>query len=59
VVAPPTTPEPAFDAHLALTNARAAQALGFTGAGYRIGVIDTGINSNHPALQGRVSNSFI
>lgn len=59
VVAPPTTPEPAFDAHLALTNARAAQALGFTGAGYRIGVIDTGINTNHPALQGRVSNSFI
>ncbi|PPU42002.1 autotransporter serine protease [Xanthomonas arboricola] len=59
VVAPPTTPEPAFDAHLTLTNARAAQALGFTGAGYRIGVIDTGINTNHPALQGRVSNSFI
>lgn len=38
---------------------RAAQALGFTGAGYRIGVIDTGINTNHPALQGRVSDSFI
>ncbi|CAD1789705.1 S8 family serine peptidase [Xanthomonas euroxanthea] len=59
VVAPPTTPEPAIDAHLTLTNARAAQALGFTGAGYRIGVIDTGINTNHPALQGRVSDSFI
>ena len=55
----PTTPEPAIDAHLALTNARAAQALGFTGAGYRIGVVDTGINANHPALQGRVSDSFI
>ncbi|PPU69456.1 S8 family serine peptidase [Xanthomonas pisi] len=53
------TPEPAIDAHLALTNARAAQALGFTGAGYRIGVIDSGINVNHPALQGRVSDSFI
>ncbi|WP_349657317.1 S8 family serine peptidase [Xanthomonas sp. 10-10] len=53
------TPEPAIDAHLALTNARAAQALGFTGAGYRIGVIDSGINANHPALQGRVSDSFI
>ncbi|MFA4629455.1 S8 family serine peptidase, partial [Xanthomonas perforans] len=58
-VTTPTTPEPAIDAHLALTNARAAQALGFTGAGYRIGVIDTGINANHPALQGRVSDSFI
>ncbi|MBB4129322.1 autotransporter serine protease [Xanthomonas sp. 3075] len=55
----PTTPEPAIDAHLALTNARAAQALGFTGAGYRIGVIDTGINAMHPALQGKVSDSFI
>ncbi|RXE12211.1 hypothetical protein DB793_06685, partial [Xanthomonas perforans] len=32
-VTTPTTPEPAIDAHLALTNARAAQALGFTGAG--------------------------
>ncbi len=53
------TPEPAIDAHLALTNARAAQALGFNGAGYRIGVIDSGINANHPALQGRVSDSFI
>nr|WP_238135523.1 hypothetical protein [Xanthomonas fragariae] len=49
VVAP--TPEPAADAHLALTNARAPQALGFTGAGYRIGVIDTGINTNPPALR--------
>ncbi|MEB2186776.1 S8 family serine peptidase [Xanthomonas campestris pv. campestris] len=53
------TPEPAIDAHLTLTNARAAQALGFTGAGYRIGVIDSGINATHPALQGRVSDSFI
>lgn len=42
-----------------MTNARAAQALGFTGAGYRIGVIDSGINATHPALQGRVSDSFI
>lgn len=42
-----------------MTNARAAQALGFTGAGYRIGIIDSGINTNHPALQGRVSDSFL
>ncbi|MCC4620415.1 S8 family serine peptidase [Xanthomonas cassavae CFBP 4642] len=55
----PPPPEPAIDAHLVLTNARAAQALGFSGAGYRIGVIDTGINVNHPSLQGRVSSSFI
>ncbi|WP_434988956.1 S8 family serine peptidase [Xanthomonas melonis] len=57
VVAP--TPEPAMDAHLALTNARAAQALGFSGSGYRIGVVDSGINADHPALQGRVGASFI
>ncbi|WP_115527395.1 S8 family serine peptidase [Xanthomonas arboricola] len=56
---PVTAPQPAIDAHLALTNARAAQALGFTGAGYRIGIIDSGINTNHPALQGRVSDSFL
>nr|WP_115512186.1 S8 family serine peptidase [Xanthomonas arboricola] len=56
---PVTAPQPAIDAHLALTNARAAQALGFTGAGYRIGIIDSGINTNHPALQGRGSDSFL
>ncbi|MDH5824813.1 S8 family serine peptidase [Luteimonas sp. RD2P54] len=52
--APPPTPQPAVDAHLALTNARDAHDAGYSGAGYRIGVIDTGINRDHPALVGRV-----
>lgn len=53
-----TTPQPAMDAHLALTNARAAQAAGFTGAGIRIGVVDSGVMRNHPALAGRVVANF-
>ncbi|MEG1680427.1 MAG: S8 family serine peptidase, partial [Stenotrophomonas sp.] len=53
-VTPPVTPQPAFDAHLALTNTQAAHAMGLTGAGYRIGVIDSGVMRNHPALAGRV-----
>ncbi|WHL20072.1 autotransporter serine protease [Stenotrophomonas acidaminiphila] len=53
-----TTPQPAMDAHLALTNARAAQAAGFTGAGIRIGVVDSGVMRNHPTLAGRVVANF-
>lgn len=53
-----TTPQPAMDAHLALTNAKAAQAAGFTGAGIRIGVVDSGVMRNHPTLAGRVVANF-
>ncbi len=52
---PPTTPQPAIDAHLALTNARNT---GYTGAGYRIGVVDSGVNRNHPTLAGRVLANY-
>jgi autotransporter-associated beta strand protein len=57
---PPTTtvPEPAIDAHLALTNAKAAQVMGLTGAGYRIGIMDSGVMRNHPTLNGRVLDSY-
>ena len=56
---PPTTPpakpqEPAFDAHLAVTNARAAQASGASGRGVRIGIVDSGVDRNAVALAGRV-----
>jgi autotransporter-associated beta strand protein len=60
-VSPPSSPpppplvEPPIDAHLTLTNATESQRQGYTGAGYRIGVIDTGVNRNHPALAGRVA----
>lgn len=52
---PPPLVEPPIDAHLALTHATTADRQGYTGAGYRIGVIDTGVNRNHPALAGRVA----
>ena len=57
---PPTppvvgTPDPAFGKHLSLTNTAAAHAAGFTGQGITIGVVDSGINRNHPTLAGRVT----
>jgi autotransporter-associated beta strand protein len=52
--APTPTAQPDFDSHLALTDTYAAHAAGFTGAGVTIGIVDTGINPNHPALTGRV-----
>ncbi|MFC4727236.1 autotransporter domain-containing protein [Coralloluteibacterium thermophilus] len=53
---PSGTPEsqPARDGHLTRTNANAAHDLGYTGAGVRIGIVDTGVNRSHPALTGRV-----
>lgn len=56
---PPPTPQPAVDAHLQLVDATANQRQGYTGAGYRIGVIDSGINRNHPALAGRVAANLV
>lgn len=56
--APEPAPQPAMDAHLALTNAKAAHAMGLTGAGIRIGVIDSGVMRSHPALAGRVMANY-
>lgn len=58
--APPPTPpvvydpEPDFSKHLTLTNAGEAHDAGLTGEGYRIGVVDSGVTSTHPALNPRV-----
>src|SRR5690606_5947930 len=41
-------PNPAFSKHLTVANSQAAHAAGFTGEGVRIGVIDSGVNRNHP-----------
>lgn len=50
----PPDAQPPVDAHLLLTDTEAAHAQGYTGAGVVIGVIDTGVNRHHPALDGRV-----
>ncbi len=47
-------PDPGLSQHLRLTNADAAHQAGLTGAGVRIGVVDSGVNRNHPALYPRV-----
>ena len=65
---PPTTPpppavvypaDPDYSDHIILTNAQAAIDAGLTGEGVRVGVIDTGVNSQHPALAGRVVDNLI
>ncbi|MDH5834219.1 autotransporter serine protease [Luteimonas kalidii] len=48
------TPNPDFSHHLTWTGADAAQEAGWTGEGVRIGVIDSGVNRDHPALAGQV-----
>src|SRR5690554_471268 len=47
-------PEPEYSGHIEVTNAQEAIDAGFTGEGVRVGVLDTGVNRNHPALAGRV-----
>lgn len=51
-------PNPAYAEHLRLTNAQEAIDAGYSGKGVRVGVIDTGVNRNHPALAGRVVSNL-
>jgi autotransporter-associated beta strand protein len=50
---------PPLDAQLALTNTYAAHKQGYTGQGVTIGVVDSGIMPNNPALAGRVLQELI
>ena len=52
-------PTPPINAQLALTNTYAAQKQGYTGAGVTIGVVDSGIMPNNPAVAGRVGTEYI
>jgi len=38
-----STPNPAYSQHIALTNASVAHQAGITGAGIRIGIVDSGV----------------
>lgn len=51
-------PNPAYSKHLQLTNTAVAHAAGLTGQGVRIGVVDSGVNRNHPSLAGRVVDNL-
>jgi autotransporter-associated beta strand protein len=55
----PAPPDPPIDAQLSITHADAAHAQGFDGSGVTIGVVDSGIMRNHPALAGRVAKELI
>lgn len=55
----PTRPQPPVDAQLAITNTYLAHQQGYTGAGVTIGVVDSGIMRNHPALAGRVKQELV
>ncbi|MFN1124506.1 hypothetical protein, partial [Xylella fastidiosa] len=61
------TPLPALDpalaaefrVHLNGTNTEPAHTLGFTGKGYMIGVVDSGVNRNHVTLHDQVIHNNV
>ena len=55
----PSVPQPPLDAQLSITNTYAAHNQGYTGAGVTIGVVDSGIMPNNPAVAGRVGTEYI
>ncbi|HXD38564.1 MAG TPA: S8 family serine peptidase [Rhodanobacter sp.] len=57
--APPPADQPPIDAQLAITNTYPAHDAGLIGSGITIGVIDSGIMRNNPAVAGRVTQELI
>lgn len=52
-------PNPAYSRHLDDINAGPAHTAGFTGDGIRIGFVDSGVNSSHPAFGDRVVSNLV
>ncbi|MFC7300337.1 autotransporter serine protease [Cognatiluteimonas weifangensis] len=57
--APVTFSSPSLSGHLILTNAAGALGAGLKGKGVTIGLVDSGVNRNHPTLSGRVTRNFV
>jgi autotransporter-associated beta strand protein len=57
--APVTFTSPNLNEHLILTNAAGALGAGLKGSGVTIGLVDSGVNRNHPSLSGRVTQNFV
>lgn len=55
----PPAPPPPIDAHLYVTKAYEANAMGYTGKGVAIAFLDTGLNKAHPTFGGRVTRSEV
>ncbi|MDH5823973.1 S8 family serine peptidase [Luteimonas sp. RD2P54] len=55
----PTSREPPVNVHLVGTGVDIARAAGFTGSGAVIGVVDSGVEREHPALAGRVLHNEV
>lgn len=56
---PPPPPPPAYNPaynQLIPTGAQAAQQEGFTGAGVKVGILDSGVDPNNAAMQGRITS---
>ncbi len=49
---------PTYSEHLKLINADQSYANELKGSGVTIGILDSGVNSNHPTLKGRVTYSL-
>ncbi|UNK49513.1 S8 family serine peptidase [Lysobacter sp. S4-A87] len=56
---PPPKPQPPIGVHLTHTGVSYAHNQGITGQGVTIGLIDSGIRRDHPALNGRVIENLV
>ena len=54
VTPPPVAVNPIYRSHLDPTGATQAQAKGYSGAGVKLGLVDSGVNESNPALKNKV-----